>query len=39
MKSFAIAVAVGVVSTLIGTYLYVKFIAPKQSETTTAKKS
>lgn len=36
MKSFAIAVAVGVLSTLIGTFMYVKFIAPKQTPKPTA---
>ena len=29
MKQLLIAVAVGVISTVVGTYVYVKFLAPK----------
>ena len=40
MKQFAIAIAVGVISTIVGTYVYVKFIAPKANKpTTTAQQS
>lgn len=35
MKNFLIACAVGVVSTIVGTFLFVKFIAPKVNKPTT----
>ena len=31
MKNFLIATAVGVIGTVIGTFIFVKFIAPKTS--------